>query len=219
MTSRIIKIDTKKMDESIFDRIAELFGRGGVIGYPTETVYGLGGDAANETAVHRLSELKGRGTRKQFLCLIYNRERLYPIVDRVSEKAEKLMDVFWPGPLTLIFPASEKLPELLRGRSGKIGIRVSSDPVCQKLTEKYSNPIVSTSANRSGLNPARSAKEVVAAFGDGLDIILDGGTRNRLNPSTVVDVVEDLPRVIRRGAISVEQIKKVIGDLFESETV
>jgi L-threonylcarbamoyladenylate synthase len=219
MTGRIIKIDLKNMEESLFDRIAELFARGGVIGYPTETVYGLGGDAMNGMAVRRISGLKGRETQKPFLCLVHSKERLYPIVDRVSGKAEKLMDVFWPGPLTLIFPVSQKHPELLRGGSDKIGIRISSDPICQKLTEKYDNPIISTSANRSGQNPIRTAGEVMASFGNDLDLVLDGGLRNGLNPSTVLDMAEDPPRVIRKGAVPIEEIKQIIGDVVGPETV
>lgn len=207
------------MEESLFDRIAELFDRGGIIGYPTETVYGLGGDATNETAVRRIFELKGRETQKRFLCLVHSKERLYPIVERVSGKAEKLMDVFWPGPLTLIFPVSQKHPELLRGGSGKIGFRVSSEPICQKLTERYQNPIVSTSANRSGQNPSRTAGEVMASFGNALDLVLDGGMRNGLNPSTVLDMDEDPPRVIRKGAVPIGRIKKIIGDVVGPETV
>ncbi len=218
MTSRIIKIDVKDMDESLFDQITELLDRGGVIGYPTETVYGLGGDATNETTVRRIFDLKGRETQKQFLCLIHSKERLYPIVDRVSGKAEKLMDLFWPGPLTLIFPVSEKLPELLRSGSSKIGIRVSSDPICQKLTERTKNPIVSTSANHSGQKPCRTAGEVIASFGNALDLVLDGGMRSG-NPSTVLDMVEDPPRVIRKGAVPIERIKNIIGDIVETETV
>jgi L-threonylcarbamoyladenylate synthase len=207
------------MEGSLFDRIAELFDRGGVIGYPTETVYGLGGDTMNVTAVRRIFELKGRETQKPFLCLVHNKERLGPVVDRVSEKAEKLMDLFWPGPLTLIFPVSEKLPDLLRSGSGKIGIRVSSDPICQKLTEKYKNPIVSTSANRSGQKPGRTAGEVMEYFGNDLDLVLDGGVRNDMMPSTILDMVEDPPRVIREGAVPIERIKNIIGDIVEPETV
>jgi L-threonylcarbamoyladenylate synthase len=121
--------------------------------------------------------------------------------------------------LTLIFPVSQKHPELLRGGSDKIGIRISSDPICQKLTEKYDNPIISTSANRSGQNPIRTAGEVMASFGNDLDLVLDGGLRNGLNPSTVLDMAEDPPRVIRKGAVPIEEIKQIIGDVVGPETV
>jgi L-threonylcarbamoyladenylate synthase len=219
MTARIIKIDAEHMEDSLFDQIAEVFDWGGIVGYPTETVYGLGGDATNEKAVGRIFEIKGRQTQKPFLCLIHSKERLYPIVDRVSEKAERLMDAFWPGPLTLLFSASGDIPELVCGVSGKIGIRVSNDPVCQRLTRCYSKPIVSTSANRSGQKPARSADQVIEFFGNDLDLVLDGGKRNGLEPSTVLDVTENPPCVIRKGAVSMERIRNVIGDVVERKTV
>ena len=210
MTDRILKIDSEHMEDFLFDRVVALFNRGGVIGYPTETVYGLGGDATNENVIHRIFQLKGRDSKKPLLCLVHSKEDLFPIIEQVSQKAERLMDTFWPGPLTLIFSISKKLPKSLQSECGKIGIRISNDPICQMLTQKFKNPIVSTSANRTGQEPARTANQVINTFGKSLDLVLDGGKRDSLNPSTVLDVTEDPPRVIRKGAVSLKKIQKLL---------
>lgn len=187
---------------------------GGVIAYPTETVYGLGCLISKPDAVSRIRDLKGRDDKKPMLILIPNETFLFPIVEFIHPKASLLMRQFWPGPLTLIFKIEEHLPEDLIGKDGGVGIRVSSDSICQELLSFSQAPLISTSANTSGKSPARSCDEVIEYFGNLLDGVIDGGVRNKTHPSTVLDVRSEPFRLIRPGAIPAEIIEKVIGEMI-----
>ncbi len=219
MDLRVVKFNPLRVPAHLIDRVVDLLMKGGVIGYPTETVYGLGGDAENGDVVDRIYRLKGRGSQKPILVLVAEKEDVNPIVRTVSQKAKILMDRYWPGPLTLVFEASSVLPRALTGEKKKIGIRISPDPLCQALLERFRKPLLSTSGNPAGKEPARSALEVLSYFGDGVDLILDGGGRRSGIPSTVLDVSGDPPRFLRIGAIQKDEIERVMGELNEVEDV
>jgi len=192
----------------VIDEAVHMLKKGGVIAYPTETVYGLGCDAFCEAAVQRVFELKGKMTNEPMLVLIGRAEGLASLVSSVPPAGRFLMDRFWPGPLTLVFQASQRVPRTLTGGKDTIGCRVSPDPVCAALLERFQRPLVSTSANPAGRPPARSASEVSAFFPDRVHFILDGGKRSLGLPSTVVSVAESAPRLLREGVLS----KTVIND-------
>ena len=196
-------------------KAAEILKAGGVIGYPTETVYGLGGLARRADVVSRIRRLKGRQAGKPMLILIPDEASIASLSDsdHLSTDVQGLMKQFWPGPLTLVFKAKEGLPPNLTGGRDGIGIRVSSDPICQQLFRECPFPIISTSANPSGQSPARSAGEVERYFGDHLDMILDGGIRSQGMPSTVIDTRSIPMTLVREGAISISHIQSCIGDL------
>jgi L-threonylcarbamoyladenylate synthase len=196
-----------------------ILGSGGIIAYPTETVYGLGADPENLSAVDRVKTLKGGSMDRLVLLVADSEERMRPWVVNVREPAVLLMRRFWPGPLTLVFEASDRLPGAVRNARGTVAFRVSPDPVCAALARAFGKPIVSTSANPAGREPARSAEEVRGYFPDGLDAVLDGGPRPGSAPSTLVDVRGDVPRLLRRGPVSAGAIRSEIGSLDESETV
>ena len=195
------------------DDVVHLLRRGGVIAYPTETVYGIGGDAADETVLERIRRMKERDVHHPFLILVARSDDVFAYAKRVSSDARMLMERFWPGPLTLVFDALPGLPKSLTAESDKIGIRVSPDPICAALMDRYQGALVSTSANRAGETPARSSLEVMHNFGEELDLILDGGARESGIPSTVLDVSEDSPRLIREGAIGRAEIESIVGDV------
>ena len=211
MDSIILKIDPARASEQM-GQVVTLLDQGGIIGYPTETVYGLGGNADDPVVIDRIHRLKGGDREKPFLVLLGKREDITPLVGKISAYSIVLMDRFWPGPLTLIFPASPKLPASLAPKTGKVAIRVSSDPICRMLLEQFHRPLISTSANPSGSKPARSAGEILEYFGSGIDLILDGGERNSPRPSTLVDVTGSWPSFLRIGAISREEIENELGD-------
>lgn len=182
---------------------------GGVIAYPTETVYGLGCDAMNLSAIERIRDLKGRDDQKPMLVLIQKQSDLPALAQNISEGADALMKMLWPGPLTLLFEATPFVPKPLVGNGGTVGVRVSPDAVCEALLAEWKKPLVSTSANPSSEPPAQSGHQVQKYFSDKIDIILDDAERNRQNPSTVVDVTGREPKVLREGSISIDLIHKI----------
>ena len=175
--------------------------------YPTETFYGLGVDALNGKAVEKIFAIKKRNFSQPLLILIPGRDVLSAYVTEIPEAAVRLMEAFWPGPLTIIFFASSRIPPLLCGQTGKVAVRVSSHPVSQALVQALNAPLTATSANLSGLASPTTADEVWEQLGVQVDVILDGGKTFGGNPSTIVDVTQSPPRVVREGVILKDEIE------------
>jgi L-threonylcarbamoyladenylate synthase len=184
--------------------------RGDVIVFPTETFYGLGADALNENTVERVASLKGRNADSPIAVIVADREMLGRIVTDVPSVAEKLIQHFWPGPLTLVLPAGRDLPPPLLNREGKIGVRVSSHPIAARLARELGAPLTATSANPSGKEPARTIQEARSYFAGGIEIFLDGGMLIGKTGSTVAEVIEGNLRIIREGEISAQELIKWI---------
>ncbi len=184
---------------------------GGVIAFPTETFYGLGVDPFNEAALERLFVLKGRARGKPLPLIAGDMDSVRAASSRISTIGEKLIKKFWPGPLTLILSARPGLPELVRGDSDGLGIRISPHPLCLRLLNALGRPLTATSANPTGRPPALDAAEVEAYFNGKVDIIIDGGRLAGGPPSTVVDARGKEPLILREGAVRKEDILKAIG--------
>jgi L-threonylcarbamoyladenylate synthase len=199
----------EKKTES-FPAALEALRRGEAIVFPTETFYGLGADALNGDAVERVVSLKGRNPDSPIAVIIADREMLSQIVEEVSPAEQKLIGRFWPGPLTLVLPAKKALPAPLLNREGKIGVRISSHPIAMRLARELGHPLTATSANPTGKEPARTAKQARAYFADGLGIYIDGGTWKGSGGSTVAEIVDGKLRIIREGEISSEELEKWI---------
>jgi len=194
---------TPEAPEEAFARCRAVIRSGGVIAYPTDTFYGLGVDPRNPRAVRRLFEIKGRSEHRPILLLIPGTDEVAAWVTSIPAPARLLMERFWPGPLTLVFPArSDVLPELTGG-TGSIGLRVPGSDLTRSLLRFLGGGITGTSANRTGGSAPRSADEVMDAVGDRIDLVLDGGASQATLPSTVVDAGEDPPRVLRPGAVDI----------------
>jgi L-threonylcarbamoyladenylate synthase len=163
------------VSEAAFNQAAVLLKQGGLIAFPTETYYGLGVDPFNAKALLRLFAAKRRAENKPVLVLVQDQTQVPLLAAEMPDALRLLMNRFWPGPLTLVFPAKKDLPELLTGGSGTVGIRHSPDATAAKLLAAFGGPVTATSANRSGEAAAVTAAEVAAAFGNELDLILDGG--------------------------------------------
>ena len=191
---------------------ARALARGGVVAYPTETVYGLGVDARRDDAIASMIALKGRDEGRGISLLVTDLEMARPLLGAPPPAdALALTRAFWPGPLTIVLPASKSVAPSLVGPSGGVGLRCSSDPFARRLVEAFGAPVTSTSANRSGEEPARSAAEVRRAFGEeGLAYILDGGDRTDSSVSTVVEFFEGRASVRRAGAVRTESIASII---------
>jgi L-threonylcarbamoyladenylate synthase len=191
-----------KADPAGIRKVGRVILQGGVAAFPTETFYGLGADARNEEALQKIFQIKGREENKPLLLLIGDRDWLSGLVRNLPPVAGRLMEKFWPGPLTLVFEASPRLSALLTGGTGTVGVRLSPHPVAQALIQAVGRAITATSANLSGQPSASVAAEVFRALGNRVDAILDGGQTAGGLGSTVLDLSSPAPRIIRRGVIS-----------------
>jgi len=207
----IVAVDPNNPDEMVLRRAARLIHQGEVVGYPTETVYGLGANPFNAEAWHRIYQLKRRDPTKPIGLLISGERMLKHLVETLPDTARSLMKSFWPGPLTIVVKARRDLPKHLLGDGYTIALRVSSSPIANGLVDILGQPLTSSSANISGRPPACSAQEVVENFGGQVSLVIDGGCFQDLTPSTVVDVSGRYVKVIRPGRIGVEEIQRAVG--------
>ena len=187
--------------EEDFRRAVLVLAQGGIVAFPTETFYGLAVDPSNEKALADLFRLKGRPLHKPFLVLIQNETQLSGLASSIPRAYRPLMKAFWPGPLTLVFPALSTLSSVLTGESGGIGVRISPHPVARIFGQMWGRPMTATSANQSGMPAARNADEVQQFFGDGVSCILDGGQTPGGMSSTVVGISQGKLQLIRAGGI------------------
>lgn len=189
--------------KSSVDKAVKILLSGGIVGFPTETYYGLAVDAFNESALKKLYKLKQRDSKKAMLVIIEDFDDIDTVAASVPEEYLPLIKKYWPGALTLIFPALDGLSSLLTGQSETIGVRVSPHPVAQALVREMKKPITATSANIAGEGPAKSAFEVRTIFGNGVDFVLDGGETVAGNCSTIVGLKNMDLIVLREGIIDV----------------
>lgn len=192
-------------------------GGGGLLGYPTETVYGLG-SAADLKSLERLAALKGRAEGKPFLLLVSGRAMAERTGLVFTASANALAEAFWPGPLTLVLKGGEgRLPERLRGPEGGFAVRYTSHAPVARLIEMLDQPLTSTSANRPGQAPAAGPAQIVtlfrAAYDAGELLILDGGTLGNVPPSTIVDCTAPKPALVREGALPRDELRRAVGRL------
>jgi L-threonylcarbamoyladenylate synthase len=203
--------------EAVAHRVREQLGAGLLLGYPTETVYGLGSSARGD-ALQRLAELKGRPKSKPFLLLVSSRVMAEHWGLIFTPAADALARAFWPGALTLALRGGEgRLPEMLRGPEGGIAVRHTSHPQVGALIARLGEPLTSTSANRPGQPPAPGAERLEEIFAAdvarGALLVLDGGVLGNVPPSTLVDCTGREPRLIREGAIPREELRRAVGSL------
>ena len=183
-------------------KASEVISSGGVIAFRTDTFYGLGADPFNHAAVTRIRELKGREDNKPILLLISDPDQVHRLLRTRSDEFNMAARNFWPGPLTIVGAAVAALPEEITAGTGTVGVRLPADENVREFVRECGGVLTATSANPSGSEPARSAKEVAAYFPRGLDMIVDGGNVSATEPSTVLDVSSSPPRVVREGSIS-----------------
>lgn len=209
------RIDPQHPDPAVIARAADLLKRGRLVIYPTETFYGLACDPRQAEAVQRIFEAKGRPERMALPLIAGDRDAVRLCARDIPANALRLMDAFWPGPLTLVLPAREDLPPQLLGGGRTVGVRVSPHPVAAALALAAGGPIVATSANRSGEAPPSTAEEAARAIGNSVGMILDGGPTSGSNSSTVIDLTQEPPRILRTGAMSTRAIEAILGRRLE----
>ncbi len=197
-------------------RASEIFRNGGLVAIPTETVYGLGANAYDREAVLNIFKAKGRPADNPLIVHIANAEQLDDIVESVSEKAKRLMDAFWPGPLTIVMRKSDKIPAEVSAGLDTVAVRMPSQPDARRLFEMCALPIAAPSANTSGKPSPTTAKHVYDDMNGKIDAIVDGGSCEVGLESTVVDVTDDIPRLLRPGGVTYEQLCEVLGEVIKN---
>jgi L-threonylcarbamoyladenylate synthase len=209
-----LSVDIDAPEDKALVLAAEVIQAGGLIVYPTETIYGIGSNALHRRGILRIQALKRRAEARPILVLVPGIEAVTPLVSEISPPARKLMEAFWPGPLTLVFRASPAVPPELTQGKGTIGIRVPSCTLCLRLLQMCECPITSTSANLSGETPLTSIEEMKKVLTPGIDLYLDAGVLPASRPSTVVDVTGEHPRILRDGAVTIDTLRKIAPDIL-----
>jgi len=184
----------------VITHAAKLIFEGGVIAFRTDTFYGLGADPFNVSAVAKVRALKGREENKPILLLLADASIVDRFIADRSAAFDEVAKKFWPGPLTIIGRAVPELPVEITAGTGTVGVRVPADVDVRELVRQCGGALTATSANPSGREPARSAKEVRDYFGDAIDLVIDGGEVKAIEPSTVLDVTTSPMKIIRKGA-------------------
>jgi L-threonylcarbamoyladenylate synthase len=202
--AEIMRIDPLGVSPQLIDKVAEVIQGGGVIIYPTDTLYGLGANPLDPEAMKKLYTIKGRDKAKPIPFLIKDQEMLENLVEDIPPIGRQLMERYWPGALTLIFRAKEGLPHPLSGEGGTIGLRISAHPIPQRIIEAVDIPLTSTSANPAGEGNLTDPGTIARTFADQVDLIIDGGEVPGIG-STVVDLTMTPPRVVRPGMIEISR--------------
>jgi L-threonylcarbamoyladenylate synthase len=197
---------------------AQRLREGGLVAFPTETVYGLGADAEQPDAVRRIFAAKGRPADHPLIVHLGDPDLVEAWADAVPPAAHLLADAFWPGPLTLLLWRSPKVPDVVTGGRGTVGLRVPDHPAARALLDAFGGGVAAPSANRFGRVSPTTAAHVVAELGPAVDVVLDGGPCTVGVESTIVDLTGDAPVVLRPGGVSTERLGEVLGKVPASAT-
>lgn len=219
MKTIIQKIDATNMASSDFKEAAELLRNGKLVAFPTETVYGLGGNAYDSTASARIYAAKGRPSDNPLIVHISCFDEILPLVEAVPQNARVLADRFWPGPLTMILNKSDRIPKETTGGLDTVAIRMPSHPIANRLIKEAGIPIAAPSANASGRPSTTKAEHVIEDLDGRIDMIIDGGSSDIGLESTIVDLTVEPALILRPGYITIEMLREVIPDIEYDKAV
>lgn len=212
-------MDEQHIDKEALKEAGEIIKNGGLVAFPTETVYGLGGDALNEKSSDKIYQAKGRPSDNPLIVHICKMEDMYPIVKEVPETARKLAEAFWPGPLTMILYKSEKVPYATTGGLETVAIRMPKHETARAFIEAAGGYVAAPSANTSGKPSPTLAKYVAEDMDGKIDMIIDGEEIDIGLESTIVDLTEDTPTILRPGYITKEMLERVLGEVSIDQTI
>lgn len=209
--TRVWRVDASNPDPSAIREAAFVLRGGGLVAFPTETVYGLGANAYDERAVRRIFEVKGRPMDNPLIVHVSRFEQVYEVSSEVPRAAERMARVFWPGPLTVVIPKSPRVPEGVTAGLPKVGVRMPAHRVALALIEELGSPIAAPSANLSGRPSPTSAEHVLRDLGGRIEGVLDAGETLYGVESTIIDLTTDPPTLLRPGALPLERIEEALG--------
>lgn len=210
MKTRTMAVNPTTPQVEVIGQAVEALRRGGLVAFPTDTLYALGADALAADAVERVLAVKGRARGKPLSVLVPSVDALGSLDVSLAAGVPEALRAFWPGPLTVVVQASGKFPAVLTGTTGTVGLRVPAGPVAQAILAGFGSPVIGTSANKSGGPDPGDAKAVQRAIGGQIDLILDGGRVTLGVPSTVLDCTAAPARILREGAIPRAKLAAVI---------
>ena len=219
MKTTIEKIDRTAIDRTVIEEAGKILKEGGLVAFPTETVYGLGANALDEEAAKKTYAAKGRPSDNPLIVHIAEKEALYDIIEEVPKDTAKIADRFWPGPLTMIFRKSEKVPYGTTGGLDTVAVRMPDDEIARELIRAGGGYVSAPSANTSGRPSPTMAQHVAEDLDGKIDMILDGGSVNIGVESTILDMTSVPPVILRPGAVTKEMLEEVVGEVDIDKTI
>jgi L-threonylcarbamoyladenylate synthase len=219
MITKVVKIDENNIDMDAIRKAADILKKGGLVAFPTETVYGLGANGLDAEACRKIYEAKGRPSDNPLILHIGKIEQLSQIVAEVSEDAKKIIKKFWPGPITVIFKKKSIVPDSVSGHFGTVAVRFPSNIIARTLVWESGLPIAGPSANTSGKPSPTKAEHVLHDLNGKIEMIVDGGSCDFGLESTILDMSGEKAALLRPGAVTKEMIEEVIGKIDVDEAV
>ena len=220
MQTKIVKVtEDIKSDKYLYEEAGQILRDGGLVAFPTETVYGLGGNGLDSNASRKIYAAKGRPSDNPLILHIADVEMLYDIAQNINEKAERLIKAFWPGPLTMVFCKAEKVPFETTGGLESVAVRMPSHPVAAAMIRAAGVPVAAPSANISGRPSPTLAKHVAEDMAGRIEMIIDGGNIDIGIESTIVDMTSEPPVILRPGYVTKEMLEAVIGEVSLDPTL
>ena len=213
MSVPIIRVNPKKPEKFIIQKAAKIIKKGGLVAFPTETVYGLGANALNKRAVKKIFEIKGRPLDNPIIVHIADVKDIFKLAKSIPKEAEILIKKFWPGPLTLVLFKKKIIPDEVTANSNTVAIRMPKNKIALELIKTAKIPLAAPSANLAGKPSPTTAQHVFEDLGNKVDLILDGGKTKIGVESSVVDLTVHPPQILRPGGVSFEELKKVLKDV------
>ena len=210
MKTKIVKVNQLNPEPDLIKEGADFIKEGKLVAFPTETVYGLGANGLDEEAVSKIFIAKGRPQDNPLILHISSIEEIEPLVESISKEAEILMRKFWPGPLTMLFKRSNMVPDIITAGLSTVAIRMPNHPVALELIKASGVPIAAPSANTSGKPSPTLAQHVIDDVYGKIDMVIDGGATGVGLESTVLDLTEGIPTILRPGGITLEDLKLII---------
>ncbi|MBO4515160.1 MAG: threonylcarbamoyl-AMP synthase [Lachnospiraceae bacterium] len=219
MDTKVVRLGEGNKDEEVLREAGEILKAGGLVAFPTETVYGLGGDALNPSSSKKIYAAKGRPSDNPLIVHLYRTEDLFRVAREVPERALRLAEAFWPGPLTMILPKSDLVPKETTGGLDTVAVRLPSHPAARKMIEYAGGFVAAPSANLSGRPSPTTAKYVVEDMNGRIEMILDDGEVGIGLESTIVDLTVSPPQILRPGFITSEMLTEVLGQVENDATL
>ncbi len=222
MDTEVVVINENNIDEEAKKNLlkaGEIIRKGGLVAFPTETVYGLGGDALNPDSSKKIYAAKGRPSDNPLIVHVYRFEDVEAIVSEIPEAARKLADAFWPGPLTMIMNKNDKVPYETTGGLDTVAIRMPNNKIALELIEKSGGFIAAPSANTSGRPSPTVARYCIEDLDGKIEMIIDGGQVGIGLESTIVDLTSEVPMILRPGYITADMLKDVLGEITIDRTI
>ncbi|WFA08683.1 L-threonylcarbamoyladenylate synthase [Tissierella sp. Yu-01] len=215
MNTKVLEIDKDNIDKGSIIEAANMIRAGKLVAFPTETVYGLGADGLNKTAVKGIFQAKGRPQDNPLILHIHSIEQIFPLVKEIPELTYECMKKFWPGPLTILFKKSELVPDIITAGLDTVAIRMPDHPIAVELLRESNTPIAAPSANLSGKPSPTNAEHVIEDLTGKVDMIIDGGDTGVGLESTVLDVSGNCPMILRPGGVTLEDLREIIPDIIQ----